>query len=610
MSPGPYSFLAVVPRGLQDVAAESLRRQQQEQWKKGRTGDDDLIITSWNEPKDDETGRQAVKQLCIKEKSKEQRRRRIQEQQDGEGKSNKHPSSPPSSDDQPSWFPNGVSVGSVALEDTHQHISVGYTTRDDGTVIPRWSCSGQMAGSVWMQIETTNNSICGDIVTTSRCFGPVLALITVQTDNACVISPDLYHTHSMKEMCSEINRHIQRPTTRFVEKRNMALQVWTDCIQNQWRQQLEPSDFAELQDRIAQNRLRFRVSCIRQQQGIFNTSVSSGKADANADFAYSRQDFCETLMNVLGQEFAPEYDQEDNATNNNDRDGCWSVSLEKFDVELVVVVLPGTLAVGISLRPYSFLKSKSFASGLIPPDVTAPFLGSKATGDVVKLKTTTAHLLLELADLEEYDIVLDPCAGVGTIPLEADQYFRWKKCVGLGGDLALNNPDLTRVARLLQSNNILAVWDASFLPIRTASVDVIVSDLPFGQQCLSQSALNQLLPLLFSECARALVPATGRMVLLCGGTPRIFFDNLSRWSGKYWQQPVRRASPVNIGGLLAWVIRLDRNNKEFSYEHYDGKQRYLDRVRKIAEKRDQIGRQRKSETVEQKCGKRRRRARG
>jgi len=46
--------------------------------------------------------------------------------------------------------------------------------------------------------------------------------------------------------------------------------------------------------------------------------------------------------------------------------GGWSVDLEQFDIELVVVIMPpdlrsnnGTLAFGFSLNPHSFMRSKS-----------------------------------------------------------------------------------------------------------------------------------------------------------------------------------------------------------------------------------------------------------
>lgn len=611
-STGPYSFLAVVPRGLQDVVAESL----QQELVVASQPKDALRISCWNSADDADIGRQAVHELASKELAKEERQKRIAREHQSHLNNVQDASATKDAAVSSSWFPSDSSVGSVLLPETGRHVSIGYKTThgdsdDDGKssiVTPIWSCSGQMAGSAWMQLETTTTSLNSNIIANSRCIGPIMSLITVQHDNLCLSSVEQYYAHSMDDLCSEIAKHIQDPSSEFGVKRQRAMQIWNECVHDQWKSQLSPNDLEELQDRIQHNRLRFRLSCIRQPS--LPGSEKKKKTAAACEFTYSRQDFCAQLMDICGGDLAPAYDKNHKSNPEEGNEGLWTISLEEFDLELVVVVLPSKLAIGISLRPYSFLQSRSFACGTIPPDVTAPFLGAKTTGDVVKLKNTTAHILLELADLQDYDVILDPCAGVGTIPLEVDQHFVSKKCVGLGGDLALNNPDLTKVATLLKTTSLMAVWDASFLPIRTSSVDVIVSDLPFGQQCLSQNELNQLLPLVFSECARVLHPGSGRMVVLCGGTPKNLFEILQKWSGKYWQQPVRRVSPMNIGGLLAWIVRLDRNDELFSFENYDGKQQYLDRVRRIARKRDQVGRQRKSDTVEQKGTKRRRRARG
>ena len=138
----------------------------------------------------------------------------------------------------------------------------------------------------------------------------------------------------------------------------------------------------------------------------------------------------------------------------------------------------------------------------------------------------------------------------------------------------------------------MAAWDAAQLPIRTATIDAIVSDLPFGQQCLSAKAVNQLVPLIFRECARVLVPTTtnanesgARMVLLCGHFQTIL-KGLEE-SKVYWKQPCTAITPVTIGGILAWIVRVDRNDLRFEEDDM-ATTKYLNRVRKIAKRRDQI----------------------
>ena len=51
-------------------------------------------------------------------------------------------------------------------------------------------------------------------------------------------------------------------------------------------------------------------------------------------------------------------------------------------------------------------------------------------------------------------------------------------------------------------------------PLRTASVDVIICDLPFGKRCSSAQANQKLYAMALQEFGRLLRPGTGRCVLL------------------------------------------------------------------------------------------------
>jgi 23S rRNA G2445 N2-methylase RlmL len=55
-----------------------------------------------------------------------------------------------------------------------------------------------------------------------------------------------------------------------------------------------------------------------------------------------------------------------------------------------------------------------------------PYLGGDILSKgILRLRPTNAHLLLQVADIQNsgVEIVLDPCVGIGTIPVEAEQYF-------------------------------------------------------------------------------------------------------------------------------------------------------------------------------------------
>ncbi len=111
----------------------------------------------------------------------------------------------------------------------------------------------------------------------------------------------------------------------------------------------------------------------------------------------------------------------------------------------------------------------------------------------------------------------------------------------------------------------LISWDACVLPLRDGSVDVIISDLPFGVKCLSSNKLKAFLPLLFAECGRCLRKSSGRMVLLCGSFTGILeaLQELST-SGKNMFENPSTIMPVNVGGLSAWIILVSRTSSEFA----------------------------------------------
>jgi SAM-dependent methyltransferase len=228
-------------------------------------------------------------------------------------------------------------------------------------------------------------------------------------------------------------------------------------------------------------------------------------------------------------------------------------------------------------------------------------------------------------------VLLDPCAGIGTIPMETmflPKFSRHQPALALGGDLVLGPCGMASLAttyekaarrvaadlasgKTITAENLLA-WDASHLPIRSGSVDVIVSDLPFGHSCLSSKKLSQLLPVLMSELARVLRPGLGRMVLLCGYYLPILEElrrtnessaytiiNASNTNDTFakrthiaattatsallpiWTLPCQAVFPVNIGGHLAWVIQVRRGMgtaRSIS--------RQVERVRKMAHTRE------------------------
>jgi tRNA G10 N-methylase Trm11 len=472
-------------------------------------------------------------------------------------------------------------VGGVMME--QRHYNVGYNAEQQAV----WTCPGQLAGSMWLRLETTAPY---EKVAHLRCLGPLLALVCASTTDCHHLSP----LHTLEEATKDIRGWISgsQGSDEYQKSLDRALEVWKGHVVQtcSWKNVMSDVDYKALEKRVRANQLVYRLSSVRDSSLLSSSSTS-------IKYQYARHDLLAALL-------AEENENHQSMIVPSKLQDSWKVKMTSYDLELVLLQQDDKVAIGIALRPYPQVGCKSFASGNIPPDVTRPYIGGDALSGLVRLRPTTAHLLLHMANIQPGDVVLDPCAGIGTIPLEADEYYFSSssfpppsRAIGLGGDLVLDHPRIASAANGLASANstqpssktacYMAAWDAAYLPIRTASVDVIVSDLPFGQQCLSAKALSDLLPLIVSEMARVLRPH-GRMVLLCG-SHELVLQALTDTSS-HWKLPCTAMVPVTIGGLLAWVVQVERNTTMHVVLS-----NHLERVRTMTAKRERIAYHRSKE---------------
>ena len=454
--------------------------------------------------------------------------------------------------------------------------SVGYYSRlqdnqstgnSQDVLVDSWSMPGEMPGLVWMQLDCSSPAGISRIIVKEPRIGPLLVLAGLWERTPVPFSID-----SLELASQQIRDLLHSDDSTFTL--HAAYSAWSDHIQDYWKDVLTESQMEQLRRRLsAQEPLRFRLSCMRSH---------------SRRYKYSRSE----LLNSIATTILPV---------NDTTTSTWTVDLKDYDLEIVVLLRESALAIGLSLRPNAWFGAQSFCHGNLPSEMTPPHpLLTRDFVGITRLRPSTARLLLQLAQLQVGDVVLDPCAGIGSIPLESE------RVLALGGDVALVPEQLASVAskysRLVRAlgrsrgesvavaknYSGLMAWDATYLPIRSSSVDAIVSDLPFGQHCLSAKQVMVLMPLLVHEMARVLRLSTGRMVLLCGNHVPVLealHECNTTNDSLIWQLPCSSVFPVNIGGFIAWIILVRRGCGELSITHNDTR---LHRIKTLARRRDRV----------------------
>jgi tRNA (guanine10-N2)-dimethyltransferase len=118
-----------------------------------------------------------------------------------------------------------------------------------------------------------------------------------------------------------------------------------------------------------------------------------------------------------------------------------------------------------------------------------------------------ARTLVNLSGVEPGEVLLDPFAGTGGTLIEAS--LLGVRALGLDVD-----PLMLRGARLNLPGAEVALADAARLPPRSASVDAVVSDLPYGQSVqIRGETLDRLYDESLAEVARVLRPGRRAVIV-------------------------------------------------------------------------------------------------
>jgi tRNA (guanine6-N2)-methyltransferase len=136
----------------------------------------------------------------------------------------------------------------------------------------------------------------------------------------------------------------------------------------------------------------------------------------------------------------------------------------------------------------------------------------KAAHRPASLRASSAAALAWLSERRDDDVVLDPFCGAGTILIERAHLGRYAMLLGSDRDaaaLAAARVNVGARYKPIQLEN----WDAGALPLGDASVNKIVTNLPWGLRYGSHGENRKLYPIWMREFARVL-KSGGVMVML------------------------------------------------------------------------------------------------
>jgi len=163
------------------------------------------------------------------------------------------------------------------------------------------------------------------------------------------------------------------------------------------------------------------------------------------------------------------------------------------------------------------------------------------------LRPSIAYGMLLMANIAPHAVVLDPLCGVGTIALEAT----YLTDTVLAGDL---NPEAIQIAQAssvqIHSAISFTVWDAKKLPIADATVDAVVTNVPFGKQ-IPIDNMEAFFSSILAEWSRVL-KSDGTIVLLTTHT-----DLLERCVEKCGLH-ITAMTEISLFGLTPSIITIKK----------------------------------------------------
>lgn len=432
-----------------------------------------------------------------------------------------------------------------------REISIGF--HEDDTII---SHPGGLEGKTLIQIDTNAPPITMARIRSLGC-GPLLALVhTSFGSNEDIVNT----TQQVQEATSNFKSYFDLIRKEYDACFCDAMKLWQSHVKKVWTESSDVKKFLDNR-KVKKRTINDTIKKVEINLNLDDDDLVKYRCSLlrshSKDFKYKRD---EIIAQLCGFSIP-------NLNNNSGKKLV--VDLDNFDMEVVVFLHDGLITVAISLDYYQYIGAKSFCSGTIAPDIQAPYITGEISQTITRLRPSIASIMVDMSGCTVGDIIIDPCAGVQTIPVEAS----FKKAFAIGGDLALANQEglynvvhsyckhaseVQRRQQLVGASDMMA-WDATLTPIRDGTIDCIISDLPFGKQCLSANELNNFLPLFLNECARILKKG-GKALFLCGAVHGMLDALLTSSVGSDLFDKPTSILPVNIGGISAWIFYLRRSD--------------------------------------------------
>jgi len=172
----------------------------------------------------------------------------------------------------------------------------------------------------------------------------------------------------------------------------------------------------------------------------------------------------------------------------------WKARMRSFDIEVCTIWLRNTVLVAVPLTlGWNASGKKGFFHSESPSYVSS-------LSDMLQLRSSVCFGLLLKSDPQPGNTVVDPMCGVGSIP--AELLVHYPHTYALAGDVcrkAAHQASCTSQRCQAQLHRAMAVlrWDIQHLPLRSRSVDRLVTDYPWGNAtkadpCLLTKALKEI----------------------------------------------------------------------------------------------------------------------